>query len=116
MLNKIENLCKTTNFRFDKKFRLEFLPVSFYNGETATTNSNLWELRTNLDPVTWFDWKWSHLSLLSYDKQREFLEVARIYVDKYKNFISEEYLNAPKQIPLYKSNKNARADIVCFHE
>ncbi|CAF4112146.1 unnamed protein product, partial [Rotaria sp. Silwood1] len=81
MLDKIESLCKTTNFRFDKKFRLEFLPISFYNGGTETGNNNLWELRINLDPVTWFDWKWSFTSLLSNDTQTECLALARAYVD-----------------------------------
>ncbi|CAF1409062.1 unnamed protein product [Rotaria sordida] len=116
MLDEIENLCKTTNFRFDKKFRLEFLPRSFYNRGTGAANNSLWELRINLDPMTWFDWKWSHVSLLSHDTQREFLFLARAYVDKYKNFISEEYLDAPKQMPLAQSNKAARYGSDCHHK
>jgi hypothetical protein len=99
MIDKIENLCKVTSFRFDQKFRLEFRPVSFYNSAAEALHNNHWELRMNLDPIAWFDWKWSDASP-SYDGQREFLVIARDYVDKYKNFVHDEFLDAPKHKPL----------------
>lgn len=95
MVHAIQILNNHTNRRFDRKFRMEFLPASFYQNTTVQSNNNHWELRINLDPVTWFDWKWSNAS--SDDDQKAVLGIARNYANKYKTFVPEEYLEAPKQ-------------------
>ncbi|CAM4757365.1 unnamed protein product [Rotaria magnacalcarata] len=114
MLNKIDDLIKATSFRFDKQFRLEFRPASFYKTGDEASNNKHWELRMMLDPVAWFDWKWSDASP-SYDAQRELLAVARAYVDKYYNIVPEEYLNPPKQMPLPSKHSEARPTLSNEH-
>ncbi|CAF5208598.1 unnamed protein product, partial [Rotaria magnacalcarata] len=44
MLNKIDDLSKATSFRFDKQFRLEFRPASFYKTGDEASNNKHWEL------------------------------------------------------------------------
>lgn len=55
MLNEINKLVDETGLPFHNQFRLELRPASFYNKEVK---HNLWELKMNIDPTTWFDLKW----------------------------------------------------------
>lgn len=55
MLNKIKALVDSTGLPFNLKYRLELRPASFYNHDIQ---HQLWELRMNLDPVSWFDFQW----------------------------------------------------------
>lgn len=106
MLEKIQTLCQQTHLPFNKQFRLELRPISFYQ----TDASNRWELRLNLDPIVWFDYHWQTT------KDREgFLHQARIYVDKYRHFVKYEHLPDPK-IEAIASERHCRYQTTCEKE
>ncbi|CAF4976459.1 unnamed protein product, partial [Rotaria sp. Silwood1] len=52
MLNKIIKLLDDTGLSFNNKFRLELQPASFNNKDIKNQS---YELRMNVDPVTWFN-------------------------------------------------------------
>lgn len=106
MLEKIQTLCQQTHLPFNKQFRLELRPISFYQADP----SNRWELRLNLDPIVWFDYHWQRA------KDREgFLHQARIYVDKYRHFVKYEHLPDPK-IEAIASERHCRYQTTCEKE
>jgi hypothetical protein len=108
MLDKIQILCQETHLPFNKQFRLEFRPVSFYHSDPQL--DNLWELRLNLDPIVWFDYYWQ-----KNEERIDFLTKARIYVDKYRHFVKHEHLPEPKFEPL-SSERHCRYQTTCDKE
>jgi hypothetical protein len=105
MFDKIQILAQETHLPFNKQFRLELRPASFYDSDPRLIN--LWELRLNLDPVVWFDYYWQK------NEQRiDFLNKARIYVDKYRHFVKYEHLPEPKVEPL-ASERHCRYQTTC---
>ncbi|CAF0975032.1 unnamed protein product [Rotaria sordida] len=110
MLHKIQTLCQETQLPFNKQFRIELRPASFYNSDHHL--NNLWELRLNLDPVVWFDYYWQK----NEQEQRiDFLNKARTYVDKYRHFVKYEHLSEPKFEPLV-SDRHCRYQTTCEKE
>ncbi|CAF1467838.1 unnamed protein product [Adineta steineri] len=105
MLDKIQILSQKTHLPFNKQFRLELRPVSFYNSDPQLIN--LWELRLNLDPIVWFDYFWQKT-----EQQKDFLHTARMYVDKYRHFVKYEYLSESKFEPL-ASERHCRYQTTC---
>jgi len=106
MLDKIQTLSQETHLPFNKQFRLELRPVSFFQSDPT----NLWELRLNLDPVVWFDYHWQ-----KNEDRINFLHQARMYVDKYRHFVKYEHLPDPKFEPL-ASERHCRYQTTCDKE
>ncbi|CAF3484825.1 unnamed protein product [Rotaria socialis] len=57
MLNLMNTLAHDTDLPFNAKFRVQLRPASFYNKD-KDIQYQLWELRMNVDPVSWFDLQW----------------------------------------------------------
>jgi len=74
MLKKIIELVDETGLSFHNKFRLELRPPSFYDKDII---HQLWQLRMNIDPVTWFDFKWRECHN-NEEKQRDCLAKVRL--------------------------------------
>ncbi|CAF3792988.1 unnamed protein product, partial [Rotaria sp. Silwood1] len=55
MLNKIIKLLDDTGLSFNNKFRLELRRASFNHKDIKNQS---YELRMNVDPVTWFNLQW----------------------------------------------------------
>ncbi|CAF4811162.1 unnamed protein product [Rotaria socialis] len=101
MLNKIKDLVDSTRLPFHVKYRLELRPASFYDTDIQ---HQLWELRMNLDPVSWFDLQWRQCGD-DQEKQHTCLSKARSYIKKYRAYIPEqmpyESLQEPIRGPQY---------------
>jgi len=108
MLDKLHELCRDTHLPFNKQFRLELRPISFYNPDP--NRANLWELRLNVDPIVWFDHHWRNV-----EQRQEFLVQARAYVDKYRHFVQYEHLPDPQIEPL-GSERHCRYQTTCDKE
>jgi len=108
MLDKIQILCQETHLPFNKQFRLELRPASFYNSDPQLIN--LWELRLNLDPIVWFDYYWQKT-----EQRVDFLNKARSYVDKYRHFVKYEHLPEPIFEPL-ASERHCSYQATCDKE
>ncbi|CAF1343773.1 unnamed protein product [Rotaria sp. Silwood1] len=101
MLNKITELVKDTGLSFDNKFCLELRPASFYNKDIE---NQLWELRMNVDPVTWFDLQWRQCGD-NEEFQRKCVAKAGSYIKKYRSFVVHQMpsisLHEPITAPPY---------------